>query len=65
MTDTDPGTSWHPTKRDAFDDDGNLRDLDDDEILQHAAKLEGLNHPDSALTLLEAEDSRLSPSDVI
>lgn len=69
MTDTnpedDPGVSWHPTKRAAYDDGGNLRDLTDDEVLQHAAKMEALNHPDSALTLLEAEDSAYSPEGTV
>lgn len=38
----DPGTEWHPRrdKTEAYAADGNLRDLDDDEIAEHFEKPE-------------------------
>lgn len=38
----DPGTHWHPRadKTEVRDADGNLRDLDDDQVTEHAEKPE-------------------------
>jgi hypothetical protein len=36
----DPGTNWHPTKAEALNGDGNLRDLSDDEVHEHIEKPE-------------------------
>lgn len=60
--DEDPGTAWHPRpdKSEARDDDGNLRDLDDDTVAEHAAKPEATEQPDAG-TPLAAEDSTESP----
>lgn len=59
----DPGTAWHPRADkygDAWDDDGRLVDLDDDQVLEHQAKPEAVEQVDAGL-LLEAEDSEHSP----
>lgn len=57
----DPGTAWHPrkSKASARDRAGNLRDLSDDEVLQHQAKPEVAGQIDAGV-LLEAEDSEYS-----
>lgn len=60
--DEDPGTAWHPRadKTEARDPDGNLVDLDDDQVAEHAAKPESADQLDAGL-VLSAEDSAFSP----
>lgn len=64
----DPGTEWHPRadKTELRDADGNLRDLDDDEVADHFTKPEADEQPDGRQRrlrtargrVLAAEDSR-------
>lgn len=64
--DGDPGVDWHPRadKTDARDADGNLRDLDDDEVEAHLDKPEAVEQPDGGRDRhLAAEDSTLSDGD--
>lgn len=55
------GTGWHPSKPDAYTEDGLLPDLDDDQVLEHQAKPEA----DDAEDILAAEDSALTPDGVV
>jgi hypothetical protein len=59
--DHDPGTAWHPRKPEAYDADGNLRDLNDDEVHEHLHKPESQDQPDARRLPLAAEDSTESP----
>lgn len=61
--DEDPGTAWHPRadKAEARDAEGNLRDLDDDEVAEHAAKPEAVDQLDAGVDPLSAESSAYSP----
>jgi len=59
----DPGTEWHPRGDkygDAWDDDGRLVDLDDDQVAVHQAKPEAAAQPDAGRSLA-AEDSETTP----
>lgn len=58
----DPGCDWHPRedKAEARDADGNLHDLSDDEVAEHADKPEVNDQPDAGRSLA-AEDSAQSP----
>lgn len=60
--DEDPGTSWHPRpdKVEARDELGDLRDLDDDEAIEHQAKPEAAEQLDAGV-VLAAEDSEHTP----
>lgn len=62
----DPGTDWHPRadKAEARNAEGNLVDLDDDQVLDHQAKPETGEQPDAGV-LLAAEDSQHSPKGVV
>jgi hypothetical protein len=65
--DDDPGTSWHPRADkygDAWDADGRLVDLTDDQVDEHATKPEAAEQPDSG-EVLAAEDSAETPGEVI
>lgn len=63
--DRDPGTEWHPrTKQGVRNAEGNLLDLDDDQVLDHQAKPEAADQPDAGV-MLEAEDSQHSPRGVV
>lgn len=58
----DPGTAWHPRadKTEARDADGNLTDLDDDQVAEHAAKPEAVDQLDAGVDPMSAEDSTYS-----
>lgn len=58
----DPGTAWHPRvdKEGARNDAGHLVDLDDDAVMEHAAKPEAAEQIDASGPLA-AEDSAHSP----
>jgi hypothetical protein len=63
----DPGTAWHPRpdKAEAWNPDGTLRDLDDDEVAAHRAKPEARGQVDAGVEPLSAEDSAETPHDHI
>lgn len=70
----DPGTNWHPRHDHptARDTDGNLCDLDEDQVAEHAAKPEadeqydGVRRRDrDSRELGAAEDSDHSPEGVV
>lgn len=62
--DEDPGTAWHPRpdKTAARDASGDLLDLDDDQVAEHAAKPEAVDQLDAGVDPMSAEDSALSPN---
>lgn len=62
----DAGTSWHPRqdKAEAWDADGLLTDLDDDQVTEHAAKPEAADQVDAAAPRA-AEDSADTREDVV
>lgn len=62
----DPGTSWHPRpdKEGARDDAGHLVDLDDDAVMEHAAKPETADQVDASGPMA-AEDSAETPDGVV
>jgi hypothetical protein len=60
----DQGTHWHPANPEAYNADGNLRDLTDLEVAEHRKKPEATRHAD-ATRLMEAEDSADSPEDAV
>jgi hypothetical protein len=59
-----PTEPWHPTHPDAWDDDGNLRDLTDEEAVLHRYKPEAADAVDSVVPLA-AEDSVETPEGVV
>jgi hypothetical protein len=60
--DEDPGTEWHPRedKAEARDSEGNLYDLDDNDVAEHERKPEAAEQIDAG-QVLSAEDSAESP----
>lgn len=59
----DPGAGWHPRadKAEAWDTNGNLVDLTDDQVYAHYRKLEAADQPDQTFEPLAAEDSTTTP----
>jgi hypothetical protein len=70
--DGDPGRDWHPAKAEAFDADGLLPDLTDEEVAEHLEKPEGREQVDGVQRLvgtgsvaLAAEDSLASGPEAV
>lgn len=61
---SDPGTAWHPSRPDAYDEDGNLRDLTDLEVRRHRLKIEAGPEYEE-WTPREAESSETTPDGVV
>lgn len=65
----DPGTDWHPRpdKANAYDECGDLPDLNDREVVEHGEKPEAFEQIDGVACgpPLAAEDSQLTQPDAI